>query len=245
MKIPVFGIAGDLNSEKLLRRLKMTKLTNTCSCIGLALLMLCMLGVQLANAGLVGGQNWADTVEAWSGNIQNYNGTAIGADALAYALGPPDSDVDGNGYAWDTGDNDYVAGWKASGSASFTLRFEIALLNIEGDDLAVKVYGGPNCQGDVYGSVDGSSFELIGSIEGAESQIPGKPGFFHNPGATGLERYSTLDFGAFDNLHYIRFDRVVSGSGSGMFFDSVGGVPEPATIFLLGAGWLAIFRFRK
>ena len=71
---------------------------------------------------------------------------------------------------------------------SFTLYFETSLLNIDGDDLAVKAYGGATCKADVYGSVDGSAFELIGSIAGAKGQIPGKPGFFHESGAVGLDR---------------------------------------------------------
>ncbi len=169
-------------------------------------------------------QNWANSLTVWSGNIENYNGTRTGADALAYVLGPPDSDVDGNGYAWDAGDNDYVAGWKGKGDASFTVYFESALLNVDGDDLVVKLYGGANSKADVYGSIDGSSFEIIGSIVGMKGQIPGKPGFFHEAGASGLDRYVTLDFGTLDNLHYIRFDRAVSGEGSGMFFDAVGSV---------------------
>jgi hypothetical protein len=233
------------NAKIFLEEIEKMKSTKKVSGIALVSLVLCMLSAELSSAALVGGQNWADTVAAWSGNIQNYNGTETGAIAAAYVLGAPDSDVDGNGYALDACDNDYVAGWKGIGDVSFTVYFETALLNIDGDDLAVKMYGGPNCQADVYGSVDGSSFEMIGSIAGAQGQIPGKPGYFHNPGATGLEKYSTMDFGALDNLHYIRFDRAVSGAGSGMFFDAVGSVPEPATIFLLGAGWLALFRFRK
>jgi len=51
-----------------------------------------------------------------------------------------------NGYAWDAGDNNYVVGWKGTGDASFTLHFETALLNIDGDDPAVKVYGGATCK---------------------------------------------------------------------------------------------------
>jgi hypothetical protein len=169
-------------------------------------------------------QNWANSLAAWSGNIENYNGTRTGADALAYVLGPPDSDVDGNGYAWDADDNDYVAGWKGTGDASFTVYFESALLNVDGDDLVVKLCGGAKSKVDVYGSIDGSSFEIIGSIAGVKGQIPGKPGFFHEAGASGLDRYVTLDFGTLDNLHYIRFDRAASGEGSGMFFDAVGSV---------------------
>ena len=209
--------------------------------IGFVSLVPCILSAGLANAGLVDGQNWADSLAAWSGNMQNYNGTAMGADALVYVLGPPDSDVDGNGYAWDANDNDYVAGWKGTGDASFTLYFDVALLNIGGDDLVVKVYGGATCQADVYGSVDGSSFEFIGSIAGVKGHIPGKSGFFHEPGATGLDRYVTLDFGILDNLHYIRFDRVGSGQGSGMFFDAVGSVPESVdrtgAAYVKGQNW--------
>lgn len=217
------------------------KLTNTYKRIGLVSLVLYVLTARLANASLVDGQNWADSLVAWSGSIQNYNGTSIGEDALVYVLGPPDSDIDGNGYAWDADDNDYVAGWKGTADASFTLYFEVALLNIDGDDLAVKVYGGATCKADVYGSVDGNSFELIGSIAGAKGHIPGKQGFFHEPDATELDRYVTLDFGILDNLHYIRFDRVVSGQGSGMFFDAVGSVPESGDIigitYVEGQNW--------
>jgi hypothetical protein len=233
------------NRDKTLEEVAEMKSKNTYSRIGFVLFVLCTLTAQTADACLVGGQNWADSVVAWSGSIQNYNATATGADALAYVLGPPDSDVDDNGCAWDACDNDYVTGWKGAANASFTLYFETALLNIEGDDLAVKAYGGANCKADVYGSVDGSSFELITSIAGAQGQIPGKAGFFHEVGAAGLDRYVTLDFGSLDNLHYVRFDRVVCGSGSGMFFDAVGSVPEPATVLLLAVGSLGLLRRRN
>jgi len=224
---------------------EMMKSSNAFIKIGLLTVLFYAFCVQAASAAVVGNQNWADSLEAWSGNIQNYNSTATGAVALAYVLGPPDCDVDGNGYAWDPADNDYVAGWKGEGDASFLVYFETALLNVTGDDLAAKVYGGPNCKADVYGSVDGSGFEIVGSIVGAKGHIPGKPGFFHDAGAAGLDRYVTLDFGILDNLHYVRFDRVVSGQGSGMFFDAVGSVPEPATLLLLILGGVGLCRFRQ
>jgi len=93
------------------------KSTNTYKNIGLMSLVFCMLSAGLTNADWIGNQNWADSLAAWSGNMQNYNGTSIGADALVYVLGPPDSDIDGNGYAWDANDNDYIVGWKGTGDA--------------------------------------------------------------------------------------------------------------------------------
>ncbi|MCK4627611.1 MAG: PEP-CTERM sorting domain-containing protein [Sedimentisphaerales bacterium] len=204
------------------------------------------------NAAVINGQNWADSVSDWSGGIQNYGlvenilWSEQGADPSTWwVTGAPDADVDGNGNAWDTGDNDYVAGWKGAGAAHFILYYETALVNIPGNDLAVKVYGGPNCEATVLGSTDDGSYTQIGIITGAKGQIPGKPGFFHEVGATGLDRYITLDFGTLDNLHYIKFERSATGSGSGMFFDAAGSVPEPLTIVLLAVGGLGIFSRRK
>ena len=200
------------------------------------------------NATVINGQNWADSVSDWSGGIQNYGGvswTNQGADPSTWwVTGVPDADVDGNGNAWDAGDNDYVAGWKGAGAAHFILYYETALVNMPGDDLAVKVYGGSKCKATVLGSTGGVSYTQIGIIAGAKGQIPGKPGFFHEVGATGLDKYTTLDFGSLDNLHYIKFERSATGSGSGMFFDAVGSVPEPLTIVLLACGGLGVLSRR-
>ena len=213
-------------------------------CMMLSMLV-SIVGVSPANATLIGGQNWADEVASLSGNLQNYNGTAVGAAAADLVLGAPDSDVDGNGNAWDSVDKDNVVGWKGSGNASFTLYFETALMNLDGDDLAVAVYGGSKCQASIYGSIDGIDFFHIGNIVGSAGQIPGRPGVFHEPDATGLDRFSTLDFGSLNNLNYIRFDRAASGQGSGMFFDALGSVPEPGTFLLLIIGGLGLLRSRE
>jgi len=201
------------------------------------------------NAAVINGQNWADSVSDWTGGIQNFSGvswTSQGANPSTWwVTGAPDADVNDNGYA----DNDDVAGWRGSSTneTNFTLHYETALVNIPGsDDLAVKVYGGPKCKATVLGSTNGGIYTPIGTITGASGQFPGTPGRFHAEGATGLDKYITLDFGTLDDLHYIRFERsvVVVGNGTGMFFDAVGSVPEPLTIVLLACGGLRVLSRR-
>ena len=204
------------------------------------------------NAAVVNGQNWADSVFDWSGGIQNYGlvENILWSDQGAnpstwWVTGVPDADVDGNGYAWDDAvDEDYVAGWRDYGAAYFVLHYETALVNMPGDDLAVKVYGGSKCKVDVLGSTDGGVYIPIDIIAGAKNQIPGTSGRFHEEVAIGLDRYITLDFGSLDDLHYIKFERSVDGPGSGMFFDAVGSVPEPLTIVLLACGGLRVLSRR-
>lgn len=200
------------------------------------------------NAAVINGQNWADSVSDWSGGIQNYGKVSWndqgGSPSTWWVTGDPDADVDGNGYALDAVDNDYVAGWRFTGDAHFTLFYETALVNMPGDDLSVKVYGGSKCKATVLGSTDGVVYTQIGIIAGASGQFPGTSGRFHAEGATGLDKYITLDFGTLDDLHYIKFERSAAGSGSGMFFDAVGSVPEPLTIVLLACGGLRVLSRR-
>ena len=182
--------------------------------------------------------------------LSDYGGTSWnsqgGSPSTWWVTGAPDADVDGNGYArdWDEGDEDYVAGWKLTGGAYFTLFYETALVNIPGNDLAVKVYGGSKCNVYVSGSMNGDVYFPIGTIAGAKNQIPGTPCRFHKEGATGLDKYITLDFGTLDDLHYIRFERSAAGPQTGMFFDAVGSVPEPFTIVLLACGGLRVLSHR-
>jgi hypothetical protein len=215
-----------------------------------------------ANAVLINGQNWADSVPVWSGNVQNYAGVLMDAGTTWWLTGISDSDVDENGYAWDEVDNDYVAGWRSSGTASITVYFDTALDDILGDDLVIHIYGGSKSSGtasitvyfdtalddilgddlvihiyggskasaSVWASSDNVSYTDICSIGG------GTPGYF---------RDEVFDIGgAIDNVHYIRVDREVSGSKTGMFFDSFASVPEPATMLLLGMG-VACLRRKK
>ena len=219
--------------------------------LSVVVLVMALLGGFSASidAAVINGQNWADSVSDWSGGIQNYGGTSWnsqgGNPSTCWVTGVPDADFDGNGYALDAVDNDYVAGWKLTGGAYFILFYETALVNMPGDDLAVKVYGGENCEATVSGSTDGSSYTPIDIIAGEEKQIPGKSGFFHEEGATGLDKYITLDFGLLDDLHYIKVERSVDGPKSGMFFDAVGSVPEPLTIVLLACGGLGVLSRRR
>jgi hypothetical protein len=157
-----------------------------------------------ANAVLINGQNWADSVPVWSGNVQNYAGVLMDA-----------------GTTW----------WlTSSGTASITVYFDTALDDILGDDLVIHIYGGSKASASVWASSDNVSYTDIGSIGG------GTPGYF---------RDEVFDFGgAIDNVHYIRVDREVSGSKTGMFFDSFASVPEPATMLLLGMG-VACLRRKK
>ena len=69
---------------------------------------------QSLDAEVIGGVNWADNVTAYTSNIQNYGSTAMDATTEFWVTGMPDADTDGNGYVWDAGDSDTVAGWRSS-----------------------------------------------------------------------------------------------------------------------------------
>lgn len=211
------------------------KLSNVCKIVGLSLVICLSTLAVSASAAIIDGQNWADSVSTWSGSVQNYGGTLMDADTTWWLTGPSDSDVDENGYAWDDGvDNDYVAGWRGAGSAYITMYFDTALDDIQGDDLVIHLYGGSGADASVWASSDGSSFTNIGSIGG------GTPGYFCDEvfGFNGLV----------DSVHYVRVDRIASGPGTGMFFDSFASVPEPASMTLLvfgSLGLLSRYRCRK
>jgi len=110
----------------------------------IAAAMLSVASTGLAQAAWVGATYWADEVTRWTGDVQNYGGTLMGVSTEWWLTGPSDADVDGNGYAWDPGDNDYVAGWRATGGASVTVYFAEAIMDVPGDDLVIKKYGGPS-----------------------------------------------------------------------------------------------------
>lgn len=185
-------------------------------------------------AAVVDGVNYADSVEAYSSNIQNYGGTFLSSGSESWLTGAPDADVDGNGYGWDAGDLDIVAGWRSNApSENIVMKWDLAIPDVAGDDLSITLYRGPNASANVLASVDGTSFTQIGSIDG------GTPGYFAE---------LTFDFdGLFaDDVQYVKVERVANGPQTGMFFDAFGGAvaPEPTSLTLLAIGVAGLLRRR-
>ena len=187
-----------------------------------------------ANGAVSGGINWADGVEAYSSNIQNYGGSLMSADAEFWLTGAPDADADGNGYMWDAGDKDYVAGWRSNAPNEFiVMRWDGGISDMPGDDLTISLYAGPNASANVLASTDGLIFTQIGTLGGST------PGYL---------REEAFDFaGLFsEDVKYVRVARVGNGPNSAMFFDAFGGaVPEPTTLSLLGLGGMAVIRRKR
>lgn len=189
------------------------------------LTLLSIAGAVLASAQVAAAEpiHWADDVEAYSSMIQNYGGAFMTTATEFWVTGPPDADADGNGFVWDAGDPDFVAGWKSNAPDEYlVVRFETALADLPGNDLTIHLYGGPHASAAVSASTDGSSYDQIGGLGG------GIPGYLRN---------ETFDFdGRFSSgVHYVRVERVGNGPQTGMFFDAFGGtaVPEPGAMPLL------------
>ena len=197
----------------------------------LMLLVVVLMFSVSSDAALIGGQNWADSVMSYTSQIQNYAGTLMDSTTEFWVLGQSDADQNGNMYAWDWSvDQDTVAGWR-SGAANqeIVVQFDIALEDIAGDDLVIRMYCGKIANASVYVSQDNTNWTSVGSIEGAMGQIPGTPGQLYD---------AAFDFaGLFSgDAYYVKVHRETIGSGTGMFFDSFASVPEPATLFVLGIG---------
>jgi hypothetical protein len=162
-------------------------------------------------AAVVDGVNWADEVAAHAASMQNYDGLVMNEGTAWWLLGAPDCDVNENGYAWDAGDRDTVAGWRTTDADAYVvLYWEAGLPDRSGDDLRIVLYGGPLAEAEVSASVDGVAYEVVGTLGG------GTPGYL---------REETFDFaGLFETcVHYVRATRVTSGPQTGMFFDAFGG----------------------
>jgi len=187
----------------------------------------------MAAASIRQGVNWADEVVDYSSKIQNYGGVLMSDATKFWGTGAPDADANGNGYAWDIGEPDYVAGWRTTDAAQYIIvKWDVGIADLSGDDLTIRMYGGPSASATVLASNDGVDFTQIGTI-GA-----GTPGYL---------RDETFDFaGLFtDDVHYVKVLRVTSGPQTGMFFDSFGGtVPEPTTMVLLIGGGAVLLRRR-
>ncbi len=199
--------------------------------------MVCAVAIvagQAASAAVVGDTNWADGVHAYTSNIQNYGGTLMSPATEFWLIGPPDADANGNNYAWDSGDPDYVAGWRSSAPDEYiVMEWFLGIPDVPGDDLVIRYYAGPGAAANVLASVDGVSFKAIGTIPS------GTPGYLVD---------AAFDFaGLFSGgVHYVKLERTASGPQTGLFFDAFGGVvPEPATISLLGCGSVLLMRRRR
>ncbi len=198
----------------------------------------CLACTQVANAEMIGLQNWADEVVGYTSNIEN-QGERINMDATTewWVLGPSDADVNHDGYGLEEGvDHNYVAGWCATAPGEFiVVKFDAALRDVEGNDLVIHMYCGPDAEGSVSASADNTSYTQIGSIVGAPGEVPGNPGWFYD---------AEFDFHSFglDNVHYIKVQRVANGPQTGMFFDSFAStpVPEPTALGLLVLGSVVI-----
>jgi len=195
-----------------------------------SLAVACLACAQVANAEMIDLQNWADEVASHTNNIQNFLGEMMGGATEWWVLGPSDADTNGNGYAWDEVDQDYVAGWRANAPGeSIVVKFDAGLPDVEGNDLVIRMYCGPNANASVSASVDNVSYTPIGSIVG------GQPGVFYD---------AEFDFGGLlaVDVHYVKVERVANGTQTGMFFDSFAStpVPEPTALGLLVLGSVVI-----
>ncbi|MCD4727830.1 MAG: hypothetical protein K8R46_09220, partial [Pirellulales bacterium] len=146
----------------------------------------------IAEAEVINGVNWADDVDAYTTNIQNYGGIFMDATTEFWVVGAPDADTNGNGYAWDDGEPDYVAGWRSGAAGEYLIvHFDAGLVDVSGDDLTICLYSGPKADCTVLASTDGTDYTEIGSIGG------GTPGYLSN---------ETFDFdGRFaKDVHYVK-----------------------------------------
>lgn len=187
-----------------------------------------VLGV-FATGQIVAGDDmiWAAEVTHYTENVQNYgvydNPEKMTDDTTWWLTGPPDADQDDNGYAWDFGvDEDYVAGWRSFGTEQFTVRFDQAIADVDGNDIMLYTYGGPNGISSVWASPtdNDDDYVQIGEV-GA-----GTPGYL-------VELW--YDFaGMVDDVQYIKVMREAGGPQSGRFFDAIGGMfsgtPCPADV---------------
>ncbi len=174
---------------------------------------------------------WADSVTEWNGGIKNFSMDLMTKDTTWWLTGQPDADQNGNGYAWDPVDNDYVAGWKMPFSNDrFTVSFDTPIQDGAGDDILVVGYGGPACEASVQASSDGINFTELGTIVG------GTPGYLND---------LWFDLGGLSDIQYIRVERVSGAAYSAAFVDAIGAVPEPASGMLLILGGLCVAARRR
>ncbi|MBN2317312.1 MAG: hypothetical protein JXM79_25540 [Sedimentisphaerales bacterium] len=191
------------------------------------------------HAAFVKGQNWADRVVEYTSRIQSYGlpgcteGQLMDPNTEWWILGPPDSDVDGDGDAWtvdesdESIDRDSLAGWKGGGELNkdqeFVVAFDTGLEDyLDDNDLVIRLYSGYKGKASVWASVDGVDYIQLGEIVGQDGGLPGVPGML-------ADVYFDFEGRFEDTVQYIKLTRMTNGSDTGMFFDAIGSavVMEP------------------
>lgn len=202
----------------------------------------------IAGAVTIDGQNWADSVEEYTSYIMNFGWIPMETSTEHWVTGVSDVDTNGNDY-FDGGEPDDLGGWRdTAADQHIIVKFDEGLADVAGNDLVIRMFCGGKAHASIWGSVDNSddSYIQIGSIVGINGHVPGKPKWFYN---------AEFDFNScgLDDVHYVKVERITTGSGSGMFFDSFAStaVPEPITLVLLALGcllaaarWMVICRRR-
>jgi hypothetical protein len=170
----------------------------------------------VAHGALSEGVYWADEVSAWTGNVMNFGGELMTDATTWWLTGRPDADVDGNGYAWDPVDHDYVGGWRhcgSSGDESFTVYFEAPIRDVDGPDLMIHKYAGPNAAASVWASSEDADYVQVAELGG------GAGGYF-------VDVWVDLA-GLADDVHYVRVVREANGPQTATFVDALG-APLPS-----------------
>jgi len=214
----------------------------------------------IACALTIDGQNWADLVVEYTSSdtdgdgiddvgIQNFGRELMSEhDSTQWVTGKSDADPNGNDH-FGYGEPDNLGGWRdVDADQHIIVEFYDGLADVAGNDLVIRMFCGNIANASIWGSVDNSdgSYTQIGSIVGHNGEVPGKPKYFYD---------AEFDFNpcGLDDVHYVKVERITTGSGSGMFFDSFAStaVPEPTTLALLALGcllmtarWMVIRRRR-
>ena len=206
-----------------------------CQLFALCVMATVLFFTPFANAEMIGSLNWADTVEDYTANIQNFNWVLMDSSTEWWLTGGPDATS--NPPAGIV--NDYVGGWRGDFAGEYIImEWNTPLVDLSGDDLIIRLFSGGktvtnNIFANVLASDDGTNFVNIGTI--------GK-------GSSLVFRNETFDFaGQFSGgVSHVKVERVATGSGTGIFFDAFGSVPEPGSILFLltGIGSLVMYRRR-